>query len=171
MVSTNTRIRNIVTSRAAATACASSYATGLQAFRQGDCSGVRMPIVFMSDAQLPGIGQHVQQSQSLGQPAILHYVSALRLTNRAIARLKCSMGMSLPVFRGGPSCDEYPFASSSEGGLYAITAKVPTRSNLAQGGVLSIFYRVCGVIDNAFPLNEFLVLPVAASPSAFECRF
>ena len=41
----------------------------------------------------------------------------------------------------GGSCDEYPFASTVEGGQGAVVAEVPLKENLIQGGMLSVFYR------------------------------
>ncbi|CAO1628901.1 unnamed protein product [Parajaminaea phylloscopi] len=38
------------------------------------------------------------------------------------------------------SCDEYPYASSAEGGAGAITRCVPAHENSVQGGTLSSFY-------------------------------
>ncbi|KAL9935426.1 hypothetical protein V8E36_005774 [Tilletia maclaganii] len=38
------------------------------------------------------------------------------------------------------SCDEYPYASSAEGGAGAVTRCVPSHENSVQGGTLSSFY-------------------------------
>ena len=170
---THNRISNIVSSRAAARACAASYANALRNFNSGDCPKVRMPIVFMSETRMPGIGEHVALSQSAGSPAILNRTALLNVTNRLVATAKCVRGMSFPVTNSGTSCDEYPFASSYQGGIGSTTAMVPWRSNLVQGGVLSGFYSACLVQPDVFPLNEFLVVPVMAPPSGanFQCRF
>ncbi|KAK0530851.1 hypothetical protein OC834_003169 [Tilletia horrida] len=45
------------------------------------------------------------------------------------------------------SCDEYPFASSAEGGAGAVTRCVPSRENSVQGGTLSSFYTNNGVTN------------------------
>jgi hypothetical protein len=130
-----------------------------------------MPIVIMSEAQMAGIGEHVFKSQVLGSPAILHRTVLVRYTNRLVALAKCKFGATIPVTVGGTSCDEYPFASSYEGGTGGSVAKVDWTSNLIQGGVLSMFYRLCGVAADVHPLNEFLTIPAAVSPTSFECRF
>ena len=39
------------------------------------------------------------------------------------------------------SCDEYPFASSNQGGLGSVIRRVPLVENNRQGGALSAFYR------------------------------
>ena len=167
------RINNIVSSRAAARACAARYATGLRSFGAGDCSDVRMPIVFMSESKMPGIGEHVMKSMAQGSPAIVHRTFLLKLTNRLVATAKCRRGMSISIVNAGTSCDEYPFASTYEGGLGSTVAKVPWLSNLIQGGVLSGFYSACMVEPEVLPLNEFLVLPVANGPAGanFQCRY
>jgi RHS repeat-associated protein len=167
------RINNIVKSRAAAASCAARYATGLRSFAPGDCGDVRMPIVFMSEALMPGIGEHVAESMALGSPAILNRTQLLRTTNRGVALAKCALGMGIPVRSGGSSCDEYPFASTYQGGIPSTVAKVPLSSNWIQGGVLSSFYYACLVTPDVFPTNEFLVLPVASTPATgnFQCRF
>ena len=43
------------------------------------------------------------------------------------------------------SCDEYPYASSAEGGKGAVTRGVPSHENSVQGGTLSSFYTRAGV--------------------------
>jgi hypothetical protein len=47
--------------------------------------------------------------------------------------------------RAGESCDEYPFASTYEGGEYASFAIVPVAENDLQGRQLSAFYWAHGV--------------------------
>ncbi len=166
-----TRMNNIVQSRAAARTCAAKYAAAPMSWSSGDCPDVRMPIVFMSEAVLPGIGQHVQMSQAMGSPAILNRTFALKYVNRALNLTKCALGLDIPVTIAGTSCDEYPFASSYQGGLGATVAKVPWDSNLAQGGVLSSFYTACMVQPDVYTLSEFVVIPVLSVQSNFQCRF
>ena len=47
----------------------------------------------------------------------------------------------------GMSCDEYPFASTYEGGTGAVIAAVPIKENSSQGGQLSAFYRRNSIQD------------------------
>jgi hypothetical protein len=166
------RVDNIVKSRTVARACAATFAAGLKAFSAGDCASVRMPIVFMSESLMPGIGEHVMKSQAMGSPAILNRTALLKYTNRALNIAKCRFGVGVPVVNSGSSCDEYPFASTYQGGIGATVAKVDLFSNWVQGGVLSGFYSACLVTPDVFPLNEFLVLPVVSAPGTnFQCRF
>ncbi|KAG2414746.1 hypothetical protein HFD88_003938 [Aspergillus terreus] len=46
----------------------------------------------------------------------------------------------------GPSCDEFPFASSTEGGDGAYLRCIPAADNYSQGGQLSGFFVVNGVV-------------------------
>lgn len=171
LLSVDARIKAIVNSRAKAKECASSFVVAPRSFGSGDCPDVRMPIVFMSEVQLPGIGEHVLKSQEKGSSSILHRSSYFQYTNRLVATTKCALGMDILVTKSGSSCDEYPFASSIEGGMNATVAKVPILSNLTQGGVLGAFYTVCGVIRDFIPLNEFVVIPVASATQSFQCRW
>ena len=93
--------------------------------------------------------------------------------NRSIARRKCRRGEDLPVLAGGTSCDEYPFASSRQGGAGGTVAKVPLTSNLRQGGVLRSFYFGCLISPDPTGLTnlgKFLVLPVSEAGKSFDCR-
>ncbi len=73
----------------------------------------------------------------------------------------------------GKSCDEYPFASSRQGGRRnsprVSLMPVPVLEQRRQGGLLSAFYRVCKISKtrtSANPLNDknrFLVVPTPSS--------
>jgi hypothetical protein len=131
-----------------------------------------MPIVFMNEITMPGIGEHVFWSQSLwGEPARLHRTFLAKGMNRNIAYAKCAAHfMEVAVSTPGSSCDEYPFASTLEGPIGTV-AFVPLPSQWVQGGVLSVFYTACLIPPDVPVLNEFLVLPVMSAPSAFQCRY
>ena len=47
----------------------------------------------------------------------------------------------------GMSCDEYPFASTNQGGKNAVIVAVPIKENSSQGGQLSAFYRRNSIQD------------------------
>lgn len=47
----------------------------------------------------------------------------------------------------GGETDEYPYASSAEGGAGSITRCVPSTENSRQGGTLSNFYTSHGIVD------------------------
>lgn len=60
---------------------------------------------------------------------------------------------TFPRVHGG-QCDEYPFASTSEGGAGAQEMEVPPRENACQGGTLAAKYGVGGIRDG----DRFLVV-------------
>lgn len=55
--------------------------------------------------------------------------------------MTCGSGNFTIKYPGAGSCDEYPFASSMEGGAGARTEEVPIREQDCQGGTLSTAYR------------------------------
>ena len=167
------RIRNVTQSRAAAQACASLYGTNLQDFPSGACPNVRMPILFHPEVIMPGIGEHVQKSIADGSPAILNRTFVRKSSNLLAALAKCRAGDTISVNAHGRSCDEYPFASTTQGGSSATVAKVPLPSQWVQGGIISAFYSVCLVAPDAGALSEFLVIPTRSRPGgrSFQCRF
>ncbi|EPQ32217.1 uncharacterized protein PFL1_00414 [Pseudozyma flocculosa PF-1] len=84
--------------------------------------------------------------QCLGKPSTLHRDSANASTRRQQTACQSPNRCS-----GNPtdsnSCDEYPYASSIEGGAGSATRCVPSAENSSQGGSLSSFYRSAGVAD------------------------
>jgi fibro-slime domain-containing protein/RHS repeat-associated protein len=90
-----------------------------------------IPIMIYPGWATPHIGDHIQDAQDGFHPMLLHRMinDAQRDRNR---RLACA-GVA-------PSCDEYPFASTYEGGLGASTATVPLWENRVQGGYIGAFY-------------------------------
>lgn len=98
-----------------------------------------LPIFVIDATKMPNIAAHVKQAQAQGQPSILTYIGAennsLNTNNRnAACRLQ-------PIPRPpGQQCDEYPFASTYEGGATASAVLVPGGENQSQGGSLSKFY-------------------------------
>ena len=87
----------------------------------------------VSTKRTPAIAAHIRAAQAAGKPAILHRVSPMPADRRPGA---CR------GWRGPGSCDEYPFASTYEGGLgKASIAGVPLWEQRRQGGDLLAFYR------------------------------
>ena len=82
----------------------------------------------------PAIAAHVRAAQAAGQPRVLTRASGAR--QRANRRAACGHWP-----QGSPlSCDEYPFASTHQGGRGASTAGVPKVEQRRQGGELRAFY-------------------------------
>jgi deoxyribonuclease NucA/NucB len=93
----------------------------------------RLPVFVVDAKRTPAIAAHIRAAQAAGKPAILHRVLPTPRNRRPGA---CR------GWRGPGSCDEYPFASTYEGGPgKASIAGVPLREQRRQGGDLAGFYR------------------------------
>jgi Deoxyribonuclease NucA/NucB len=93
----------------------------------------RLPVFIVDSKRTPAIAAHVRAAQAAGKPAILH---------RAVPVPPDRRPGACRGWRGPGSCDEYPFASTYEGGPgKASIAGVPVREQRRQGGDLNAFYR------------------------------
>jgi hypothetical protein len=95
-----------------------------------------LPELIIDSQKMPGIAAHIKQAQAQGYPSTL-----TRLTNKAQidANRKAACGnFARPI---GYECDEYPFASTHEGGNGASVAPVLPKEQRVQGGTMSAFYR------------------------------
>ena len=93
----------------------------------------RLPVFVVDTNRTPAIAAHIRAAQAAGKPAILHRISPRPADRRPGA---CR------GWRGPGSCDEYPFASTYEGGPgKASIAGVPLWEQRRQGGDLLGFYR------------------------------
>jgi hypothetical protein len=100
---------------------------------QGGDRERRLPVFVVSAKRTPAIAAHIRAAQAAGKPAILHRISPRPADRRPGA---CR------GWRGPGSCDEYPFASTIEGGPgKASIAGVPLWEQRRQGGDLLAFYR------------------------------
>jgi hypothetical protein len=100
---------------------------------QGHDRKQRLPVFVVDSRRTPAIAAHIRAAQAAGKPAILHRVSPRPADRRPGA---CR------GWRGPGSCDEYPFASTVEGGPgKASIAGVPLWEQRRQGGDLLAFYR------------------------------
>lgn len=106
----------------------------------GPTSAAATPTVVFHSSVFPNIAPHIKKAQASGKPKTLH-----RLTDpdqiRRNRRAACGS------FTGPGTCDEYPFASSHEGGAGASTTGVPLSEQRSQGGLLSSFYQREGLGD------------------------
>ncbi|PWN47466.1 hypothetical protein IE53DRAFT_321165 [Violaceomyces palustris] len=110
-------------------------------------SVVRSATVTFDCAKVPNIcSNDCYAIQCKGKPTTLHRdsenSSLHRTQNACKSPNRCS---------GNPddsnSCDEYPFASSQEGGAGAVTRCVPAHENSVQGGTLSSFYSANSIVN------------------------
>jgi hypothetical protein len=83
-------------------------------------------------AKMPYIARHTQQAWGQGHPVLLHRgEEGTGSSNRALACTNAIKTALKPA-----SCDEYPIASSAEGGTNASTAGVPLKEQTVQGGTV-----------------------------------
>lgn len=99
----------------------------------------RLPVFVVYSKRTPAIAAHIRAAQAAGKPAILH---------RAFPTPQDRRPGACRGWRGPGSCDEYPFASTYEGGPgKASIAGVPLWEQRRQGGDLSGFYRAKRIRD------------------------
>jgi hypothetical protein len=99
----------------------------------GEGDRERPPVFVVHARRTPAIAAHLRAAQAAGKPAVLHRLVPVPPDRRPGA---CR------GWRGPGSCDQYPFASTLEGGPgKASIAGVPLREQRRQGGDLAGFYR------------------------------
>ncbi|MGV4413592.1 DUF6443 domain-containing protein [Chryseobacterium sp. T1] len=104
---------------------------------------------FVYQSVTPSIYQHTLNSFRIGKPEVLHYDND---KSRQAQRRKESTG-TIPT-KPGMQRDEYPYASTFEGGKGANVAYVPSRENSSQGGSLGALYKTMTQGE------AFMVIPV-----------
>lgn len=104
----------------------------------------KIPVFVVDAKRMPHVAAHIQFAWKLSppKPRLLHRADALQ--GRANRRVACADAPP-PVQPDDPECDEFPFATTLEGGRGASIAPVPPVENRRQGGALSAFYRKEGV--------------------------
>jgi hypothetical protein len=108
-------------------------------------------IHFVFEEHTPEIYEHTLNAFSSGKPEVLTYDS--NKLNQ-IKRREEAVGGLPSRYSEGLHRDEYPYASTEEGGLGAVVTYVPAKENSIQGGQLSALYSQINSGD------QFLVLPV-----------
>jgi hypothetical protein len=106
----------------------------------GRATPVEYPAVQFSRGRVPAIADNIASAQAAGHPAVLN-----RVTDPAI--IDAHRAAATRGWRGPGSPDEYPFASTAQGGEGAQVVGVPLREQRIQGGILSRFYQESGVGD------------------------
>jgi len=107
-----------------------------------------LKFVVIDAARMPFIARNISTAWQVGKPGVLTKDSAAETVNRRKVCLS-----SFPRPHGG-QCDEYPFASTRQGGEGAQEQEVPARENQCQGGTLSRQYLATGIGDG----DDFLVV-------------
>jgi RHS repeat-associated protein len=111
-------------------------------------------IHLVNESSTPNIYKHTLNSFRLGKPEVLHYDSDK--SNQA-ERRKESLKNYPSRASEGLQADEYPYASTIEGGAGANVAYVPASENRSQGGSLGGFGGLYRTLKSG---DAFLVLPV-----------
>jgi hypothetical protein len=96
-----------------------------------------LPTMIYRKSALPNIADNIDDAQAKGKPDVLTRITdgkKIRQNRRAACRKVRP--------RRGFSCDEYPFASTAQGGVGASVRLVPVQEQNIQGGIISSFYRV-----------------------------
>ncbi|WP_158852889.1 NucA/NucB deoxyribonuclease domain-containing protein [Saccharothrix deserti] len=107
-----------------------------------------LKFVILDAAKMPFIARNISTAWQAGHPGVLTKDRTAEAVNR---RKVC-----LPSFprKHGGQCDEFPFASTRQGGAGAQEQEVPARENQCQGGTLSRRYVAAGIGDG----DDFLVV-------------
>jgi RHS repeat-associated protein len=97
-----------------------------------------LPILYVHAHRMPNIALNIFMAQSVdGRPMLLTYFGIDPLRKKANRDLACPSSRPRPP---GMQCDEYPFATTVEGGLNTSTMDVPAIEQQRQGGELNAFY-------------------------------
>jgi hypothetical protein len=103
-----------------------------------------MPVMTFSYLRVPAIAAHIQAAQTQHPDwKILTIARTIADQNRKANEARCDQlkTASQTTFPGDTaSCDEYPFASTQQGGSTASLAIVPLNENRSQGGTIRAFY-------------------------------
>ncbi|MEO8265407.1 MAG: NucA/NucB deoxyribonuclease domain-containing protein [Ilumatobacteraceae bacterium] len=97
-----------------------------------------LPTLEIDGTKMPNIGRNIESAQQAGQPSVL-----ARETDPAI--INANRSAACAGFCGPGSPDEYPFASTTQGGAGAQVNGVPLAEQRIQGGVMSQFYQKNGI--------------------------
>ncbi len=111
--------------------------------------GISVPTVTFSSSRFPHIVQNIKDAFTQGKPSNLR-----RLTDRSLINQNRNQAIGNLASAGtGLSWDEYPFATTYEGGSGAVVMAVPQLEQSSQGGILSSFYQTNSIEDG----DEFRV--------------
>lgn len=94
-------------------------------------------VVPISTKIMPDVAKNISTAQAAGKPMLLRRVSSIQAK---INRREALRGLKPAGI--GKSLDEYPFASSLQGGRGSRVTPVPIIQNLIQGGIISVSYRL-----------------------------
>ena len=111
------------------------------------------PTIIFDRATFPYIADNIETAIATGKPSVLTRDNTEVTANRNAACPKSQLKRldklgPKPKNMVSPSCDEYPFASSKEGGEKAQVMWVPLAENTEQGKLISAFLKEQQVQNN-----------------------
>ena len=102
------------------------------------------PFLRFDCSRMPNVCANMRNAiRNRGKPMVLNRITSRSQIRRNRRLSGCTRMRNPPGF----SCDEYPFASSSQGGRFAVIRSVPAVENNRQGGQISSFYRTRGIMN------------------------
>lgn len=107
----------------------------------GACRDQCPRVIVLDATVMPHITRNIRMAVSSGKPSRLTKVDEVR--QRANRKAACG---GFTYRYGGTECDEYPFASSAEGGAGARTEEVPMREQRCQGAAMGRQYSKQGIV-------------------------
>jgi hypothetical protein len=108
-------------------------------------------VIPMPKSLIPAVAANVSSAQLVGHPSTLTRTTSIQ------AELNRSMALSgLGSPPTGLSWDEYPFASSVQGGFGAQVRAVPRLENSIQGGIIA----ACYILEGITVGTTYLVMPI-----------
>ena len=120
--------------------------TPQQSLSQEACDNLKF--VIFDARRMPFITRNISTAWQAGKPGVLTKDSTAEPGNRKVVCLRSF------VRKHGGQCDEFPFASTREGGAGAQEMEVPQRENACQGGTLAAKCGAGGIRDG----DGFLVV-------------
>ncbi|NEY36226.1 type IV secretion protein Rhs [Streptomyces sp. PRKS01-65] len=110
-----------------------------------------LPVAHFSERDFPGVNDNLAEALARGESPIVTRQTGRRNIRRN--RRHAQQGLDRPP--SDMTWEEYPFASSAEGGRGAVTTLVERAENNRQGGFLSAFYTQHGILNG----DQFYVAP------------
>ena len=111
-------------------------------------------VIPMPRCVIPDVANHVANAQALGFPGFPVPLTRCNPAQAAANRQAALVGLG---YAFPNSWDEYPFASSWQGGAWTSVAPVPLWQNLVQGGIIAACYKLEN-ITYAPPTPYFVIV-------------
>jgi len=113
----------------------------------------KINVIPIPQSVIPNVAKHIANAQSLGYPGLPMPLTRCAPIQAKINRADAVRGLG-SAFPN--SWDEYPFASSVQGGSWTSVSPVPLWENCVQGGIIS----ACYTIEKIKPGNDYFVVVI-----------